>query len=352
MKDRALIIATALSLALLAAVALSQETEKELAPKPDIKALIDRLGSPDFTARAKAEEEITRLGEKALPALKEAAKGHADAHVRYEAARLLHRLSLAAGLQKEKELSERPDLSPVAEAERQMNELLKQLEEHGMMDWEAFERWRDLMRSRFGRKPGAVLGGVISGVSDNGRERIEYEQAEDGSLKIRITVEGETKEYEAASASALKESYPEVYEKVAPLLGSVRIEWGAMPDPLLRRRTPRGLGIPVRPQTGRGRPLSTQDAFRLGVWTGEVSEPLRMHLKLPRGVGVLVEDVVPGSFAAQAGLEPFDVIRSVQGQNVGCAADIRKVVSTVAAGEQVVLDIIRKGDPLKLMRNR
>ena len=126
-----------------------------------------------------------------------------------------------------------------------------------------------------------------------------------------------------------------------------------MPDPFFRRLAPPG-GRNRRTKAGPHgvTPLTPQDAFRMGVWTGEVSEPLRMHLKLPRGVGVLVEDVVPGSFAAQIGLEPYDVIRTVQGEKVGCAGDIRKVISQVAEGEQVVLEIIRKGDPLKLMRNR
>ena len=353
MKPKALFMVTALSLALLAAVAFSQEAEKELSPKPDVKALIQKLGSADFAERKKAEEEILAIGAKALPALREASKAHPDAHVRYEAERILHRIGLAMGKKEEKELAERPVRDPFAESERQMNELLRQLEERGMMDWEAFERWREHMRSRFSRDDSrGFRGGVISGVSDNGKERIEYEQAQDGSLKIRITSDGETQEFKAKSAGELKERHPQVFEKVAPLLGRVRIEWGAMPDPLLRRRMPGGLGIPRRPQAGVARPLSPQETFRMGVWTGEVSEPLRIHLKLQKGVGVLVEDVVPGSFAGQIGLETFDVIRMVQGQKVGSAGDIRKVIATVAAGEQVVLDIIRKGEPLKLMRNR
>ncbi len=353
MKHRALITATALTLALLAAVALSQEAEKELAPKPDVKALIQKLGSADFAERKNAEEEILKLGEQALPALKEAATGNSDAHVRYAAERLLHRLALAKGPKQELELKERPERDPIAESERQMNELLKQLEEQGMMDWEAFERWREHMRGQFGQRSPRIGGGVISGISDNGRERIEYEQAQDGSLKIKITREGKTEEYAAKNIDDLKESQPEVYKLVSPLLGNVRIEWGAMPDPFFRRLAPfGGRNRPTRAGPRGPTPVTPQDAFRMGVWTGEVSEPLRMHLKLPRGVGVLVEDVVPGSFAAQIGLEPFDVIRTVQGEKVGCAGEIRKVISKVAEGSQVVLEIIRKGEPLKLMRNR
>jgi hypothetical protein len=353
MKLRTTYVPIALTLALLAAVALSQEAEKELAPKPDVKALIQKLGSADFAERKKAEEDILSLGEKALPALQAAAKGHEDAHVRYEAERLMHRLALMSEPQAEKELAEKPARDPFAETERQMNELLKQLEERGMMDWEAFERWRENMRRQFGQKSRGLVGGVKSGISDNGRERIEYEQSQDGSLKIKITREGVTEEFAAKSLDELKETQPEVYKLVGPLLGSVRIEWGPMPDSLLRR-LPRPAGGAPRPRPGvrPGLPVTPQAAFRLGVWTGEVSAPLRAHLKLPQGVGVLVEDVVPGSFAAQIGLEAFDVIRTVQGEKVGCAEDIRKVVGSVAQGEQVLLDIIRKGEPLKLMRNR
>ena len=54
MKLRTLYLPIALTLALLAAVALSQDAEKELAPTPDVKALIQKLGSADFDERKKA----------------------------------------------------------------------------------------------------------------------------------------------------------------------------------------------------------------------------------------------------------------------------------------------------------
>ena len=74
MKPGCFSVAIVISLAILTTVALSQEAEKELAPKPDVKALIDRLGAADFAVRKKAEEEILKLGEQAIPALQEAAR--------------------------------------------------------------------------------------------------------------------------------------------------------------------------------------------------------------------------------------------------------------------------------------
>jgi PDZ domain-containing protein len=354
MKHPLLIGVVILTLSAVAGLSLSQEAEKELTPKPDLKALIDQLGSPDFKQRKAAEEALLKLEDAAMPALREAAAGHEDEHVRYEAERLLARLADAGKAAEDQPLEERPLVDPLDEAERQMNELLRQLEEQGMMDWGAFEEWRKLMRDRFGpNSRGRAPAGVVHGMIDTGDERIEYDQAADGRLKVSVTRDGKTEVFEAKSREELKEIAPEVYEKVHRYLGDFRLEWGQTPDPLFRRiPSPRRPGQGQPGQSGE-RPLGgPQETFRLGIWAGEVAEPLRVHLKLPAGVGVLVEDVVPGSFAAQIGLERFDVIRAVQGRNVASARDIRSTITGVGEGEQVVLDIIRKGEPLKLMRNR
>jgi WD40 repeat protein len=56
------------------------------APAEDIARLIDRLGDDDEARRKEAEKQLEGLGQEALPALREAARTHADVDVRLRAA--------------------------------------------------------------------------------------------------------------------------------------------------------------------------------------------------------------------------------------------------------------------------
>ena len=64
---------------------------------------------------------------------------------------------------------------------------------------------------------------------------------------------------------------------------------------------------------------------------------------------VLVEDVVPGSLASDLGIVRLDVIVKVNGIPVGHAEDIRRIVQDVPDGGQVEVEVIRRGEALKLL---
>ncbi|MCP3915237.1 MAG: PDZ domain-containing protein [bacterium] len=66
---------------------------------------------------------------------------------------------------------------------------------------------------------------------------------------------------------------------------------------------------------------------------------LAAHLGLEQGVGFLVQDVESGSAADAAGLKPFDVVLSVDGE----AADGRVVTGALAAEKGLALRIARAG---------
>jgi len=64
--------------------------------------------------------------------------------------------------------------------------------------------------------------------------------------------------------------------------------------------------------------------------------------------GVTVADVMPGSPAAQAGVQPGDVIRKFNGRDVKDINALRTFVAQTQLNKQVDLEIVRSGKPLKV----
>ena len=70
------------------------------------------------------------------------------------------------------------------------------------------------------------------------------------------------------------------------------------------------------------------------------SEVLRTHLQLAEGVGIVIEDVVPGSPAEKAGLRRHDVLLDVGGEQISDMAVLQKAVVD-SHGKALDLKIIR-----------
>ncbi|MDB6147448.1 MAG: hypothetical protein JWO45_1112, partial [Spartobacteria bacterium] len=64
--------------------------------------------------------------------------------------------------------------------------------------------------------------------------------------------------------------------------------------------------------------------------------------------GVLVDDVVPGSPAAEAQLQKGDVIRKFDGREVKNLAQLRSLVSQIELEKKVDLEVVRQGKPMKV----
>src|SRR5881296_728374 len=64
--------------------------------------------------------------------------------------------------------------------------------------------------------------------------------------------------------------------------------------------------------------------------------------------GVPVAGVMPGSPAAQAGVQPGDVIRKFDGRDVKNFSALRTLVAQTQLNKQVELEIVRNGKPLKV----
>jgi serine protease Do len=64
--------------------------------------------------------------------------------------------------------------------------------------------------------------------------------------------------------------------------------------------------------------------------------------------GVMVEDVVPNSPAAQAQLQKGDIIRKFNGHEVNSFSALRTLVAQAELNKQVELEIVRNGNPMKV----
>jgi serine protease Do len=87
---------------------------------------------------------------------------------------------------------------------------------------------------------------------------------------------------------------------------------------------------------------------RLGVAVQEVNQALADSFNLDRPEGALVSSVEKGTPADKAGLKPGDVIRSVDGQPIVASGDLPAIISRMAPGDSVKMDVWRKGSPLQL----
>src|SRR5262249_28035236 len=64
--------------------------------------------------------------------------------------------------------------------------------------------------------------------------------------------------------------------------------------------------------------------------------------------GVVVEEVMPGSPAAQAQLQPGDIIRKFNGHDVKNMVALKNIVGQTELNRNVELEVVRDGKPLKV----
>lgn len=77
---------------------------------------------------------------------------------------------------------------------------------------------------------------------------------------------------------------------------------------------------------------------------GRVDAREAARLDLPAPGGVRVGDLVPGSGAVDAGLQPGDIITAVGDRSVGDWADVREALRALAPGDHVPITYFREGD--------
>jgi len=82
---------------------------------------------------------------------------------------------------------------------------------------------------------------------------------------------------------------------------------------------------------------------RIGVVIQEVSYDLAKSFGLEAANGALISQVTPGGPADKAGLQPGDIVQSVNGENVKASSDLPVLVGMMPPGTQLTLGIWRNG---------
>lgn len=83
----------------------------------------------------------------------------------------------------------------------------------------------------------------------------------------------------------------------------------------------------------------------IGVHLRDVDQDLQASLRLTRSDGALVQDVTPGSPGARAGLRPYDLIVSVDGEAVKTNDSLIREIATRTPGTVARLEYLRDGRP-------
>jgi hypothetical protein len=96
-----------------------------------------------------------------------------------------------------------------------------------------------------------------------------------------------------------------------------------------------------------GRAEAQKGAF-LGVATSPPTPVVREQLKLPRGMGLVVDVVEKGSPAAQAGLKQYDVLTKLGDQLLVNPEQLAVLVRNKRPGDEVELTVVRGGAPTTL----
>lgn len=81
----------------------------------------------------------------------------------------------------------------------------------------------------------------------------------------------------------------------------------------------------------------------LGVSVQEVDQSLADAFKLPKPMGAIVLEVRPASPAANAGLQPSDVILKVDGAPINFSGDMSTLVTMGVPGQKMEMDVWRDG---------
>ena len=86
----------------------------------------------------------------------------------------------------------------------------------------------------------------------------------------------------------------------------------------------------------------------LGVTVSHLSPALARQFHVPDASGALIQDVAPGSPADKAGLRAGDILRELNGQRFDSPSQATSMVTENNPGAQVILNLLRDGEPLKV----
>src|SRR5947207_3495619 len=110
---------------------------------------------------------------------------------------------------------------------------------------------------------------------------------------------------------------------------------------------PPGPGHPPGPPSDHEKAPKVPTIF-LGVETSQVPTVVSEQLGLSKGLGLVVEYVVPDRPAAAAGVQQNDILKMLNDQILIEPSQLRKLLQTFSDGADVTLTILRKGQEQKV----
>ncbi len=84
----------------------------------------------------------------------------------------------------------------------------------------------------------------------------------------------------------------------------------------------------------------------LGVGIQDISKQVAEYYGIKSRKGVLVTEVFPNDPAGLAGIEPQDIILSINGKEVGTAREITGMIANIGVGETVKIKVLRNGETM------
>lgn len=90
-------------------------------------------------------------------------------------------------------------------------------------------------------------------------------------------------------------------------------------------------------------------AAYLGIASSPASDVLRKQLGLRDGTGLVIEFIEPGSPAAAAGIEPYDIAVRLNEQILVNPQQLAVLVRTFDPGTEVKLGLVREGKPIDVL---
>src|SRR5205809_5998960 len=106
-------------------------------------------------------------------------------------------------------------------------------------------------------------------------------------------------------------------------------------------------GHPPGPADGHEKAPKVPAIF-LGVETSQLPTVVSEQLGLSKGLGLVVEYVVPDSPAAAAGVQQNDILKMLNDQILIEPSQLRKLLQTFSDGTDVTITILRKGQEQKI----
>ena len=111
---------------------------------------------------------------------------------------------------------------------------------------------------------------------------------------------------------------------------------------------PQPPGQPHPPAPGNHEKAPKVPMIFLGVETSQVPTVVSEQLGLSKGLGLVVEYVVPDSPAAAAGIQQNDILKMLNDQILIEPSQLRKLLQTFSDGTDITLTILRKGQEQKV----